>query len=600
VKPEKGASLDRSNLAEELFGPADLPDWFPGWASRLSQLYFSGTTSMFVLHGATHDLVRIGEDEALRYGVLSEFLTEQLFGRWDLVLHYDLARGLRAFAGRDGERLKNMVVLANQKVADLTTLKKDPGNVLPRLDRFVNNNIMADSEDRLSAAVILDHASYIVPRGEPGHLSLTASTHLVTLLNWATSPHIKRLNMAFILVDEKQADLNERLSGNPHVAAVEIPLPDEPERERFIGFTIGSRKVEDFSDFGKPELATLTAGISLTDVNVLIQSAVEGGRRLDEVLFRGLKKRLIERQCQGLLEFIEPKWGLDMVVGHEAAKTRLREDAALLKRGALQSLPMGYLFCGPVGTGKSFLAQCTTGEIGIPCVMLKNFRSKYVGETEGNLERVLSVLRAMGPVVVIVDEADAALGDRAQEGDSGTSGRVFAMIASQMGDTRYRGRILWMLLTCRPDLLPIDIKRQGRAEVHIPLFYPTDEEEIRGLFVALAKKLGAGLAPEDVPPVPQRGDLSGADIEGMVGRAWRHSLLAGKDRITRESLEDVVDHFMPSTAGLEKELQETAAVLECTDRQFLPPAVAARIDQDGGRQRLQERLTVLKRLLENG
>ena len=142
-------------------------------------------------------------------------------------------------------------------------------------------------------------------------------------------------------------------------------------------------------------------------------------------MFRALKKRLLERQCRGLLEFIEPQWTLDTVVGHEAAKARLREDAALLKRGALDSLPMGYLLCGPVGTGKSFLAQCVSGEIGVPCVMLKNFRSKYVGETEGNLERVLSVLRAMGPVVVVVDEADAALGSREQEGDSGTSSRVF-------------------------------------------------------------------------------------------------------------------------------------------------------------------------------
>ena len=51
---------------------------------------------------------------------------------------------------------------------------------------------------------------------------------------------------------------------------------------------------------------------------------------------------------------------------------------------------MGYLLCGPVGTGKTFMAMCAAGEIGIPCVVLKNFRSKYVGETEGNLERVLS------------------------------------------------------------------------------------------------------------------------------------------------------------------------------------------------------------------
>ena len=189
---------------------------------------------------------------------------------------------------------------------------------------------------------------------------------------------------------------------------------------------------------------------------------------------------------------------------------------------------MGYLLCGPVGTGKSFLAQCVSGEIGVPCVILKNFRSKYVGETEGNLERVLSVLRAMGPVVVVVDEADAALGSREQDGDSGTSSRVFGMIAAQMGDTQYRGRIIWMLLTARPDLLPIDLKRQGRAEVHIPLFYPTDEDEIRQMFVILAKKLGSRLASEDVPPIPQRGQLSGADIEGIVGRAWRTSLLAGR------------------------------------------------------------------------
>jgi len=286
------------------------------------------------------------------------------------------------------------------------------------------------------------------------------------------------------------------------------------------------------------------------------------------------------------------------VVGHEAAKARLREDAALLKRGALDSLPMGYLLCGPVGTGKSFLAQCLSGEIGIPCVILKNFRSKYVGETEGNLEHVLSVLRAMGPVVVVVDEADAALGSREQEGDSGTSSRVFAMIAAQMGDTQYRGRIIWMLLTARPDLLPIDLKRQGRAEVHIPLFYPTDENEIRQMFVVLAKKLGSRVTVEDVPAIPQRGDLSGADIEGMVGRAWRVSLLKGADHVTREALADVVAEFMPSTQGLERELQEIAAILECTDRQFLPPPILERISGDGGRGKLQARLTALKQLVK--
>jgi SpoVK/Ycf46/Vps4 family AAA+-type ATPase len=376
-------------------------------------------------------------------------------------------------------------------------------------------------------------------------------------------------------------------------------MPGERERLAFVrdAVTAAGDKWPEASDYSAEQLATLSAGMSLNDLSVMIRSALDGGQRLNAPLFRETKKRLIERQCQGLLEFIEPKWKLDTVIGHDAAKQRLRDDATLIARGVLDCVPMGYLLCGPVGTGKSFLAMCAAAEIGIPCVMLKNFRSKYVGETEGNLERVLSVLRAMGPVMVVIDEADAALGDRETEGDSGTSSRVFGMIATQMGDTRYRGRILWMLLTARPDLLPIDIKRQGRAEVHIPLFYPYEDDELRQMFVMLAKKLGTSLRPEDVPPIPQKGMLSGADIEGMVGRAWRKSLLAGQNTVTAESLADVVAQFLPSTQGLEKELQETAAIIECTDREFLPPPIIERMEKAGGRGALQERLTAVKQLV---
>lgn len=579
--------------------PADFPTWFPGWAAQLADLYFSGTTAAFVLCGNTYDLFRIGADEGSRYGVLAEFLAEQLFGRWSLVLHYDLGRGLRAFAGRDEQRLKEMVTLANRKLGDLSALPKDPLATFALVDRFVRGNIMASPDDRQSLALIIDQASFLFPSGEPGRLNLQASSQLVTMLNWAMSPHVKRLNMAFVMIDERLADLSDRLTGNPHVATIEVPLPDEKAREAFVNATTLDAPINVFSDFSAAELAKLTAGISRTDLNVLVQSAREAGKRLDAATFRALKKRLIERQCHGLLEFIEPRWTLDTVVGHEAAKARLREDAALLKRGAFDSLPMGYLLCGPVGTGKSFLAQCVSGEIGVPCVVLKNFRSKYVGETEGNLERVLSVLRAMGPVVVVVDEADAALGSRESDGDSGTSSRVFAMIAAQMGDTQYRGRIIWMLLTARPDLLPIDLKRQGRAEVHIPLFYPTSESEIRQMFVILAKKLGSHLALEDVPPIPQLGQLSGADIEGMVGRAWRLSILAGADCVTRDALNTVVAEFIPSTQGLERELQETAAILECTDRQFLPAPILESTNAPGARAALQARLTALKQLVKD-
>src|SRR5262249_19561630 len=146
-----------------------IPEWFPSWASELSKLFFSGSTAQFVLHGNVNDLVPLSSDGSA-YGSLSDFLAEQVFGRWDLVLYYDLSRGLRAFAGRDGVRLKTMVTRANEKVGDLITARKDTPTAFAMLDRFVQNNIMA-GDNSISAAILIDHASFIVPSGEPGRLS---------------------------------------------------------------------------------------------------------------------------------------------------------------------------------------------------------------------------------------------------------------------------------------------------------------------------------------------------------------------------------------------------------------------------------------------
>ena len=153
-----------------------------------------------------------------------------------------------------------------------------------------------------------------------------------------------------------------------------------------------------------------------------------------------------------------------------------------------------------------------------------------MGETEGNLEQILNVLRAMGPVVVVIDEADAALGNREAGGDSGTSSRVFSMIASQMGDTRYRGKLLWMLLTSRPDLLPIDLKRQGRAEVHLPLFAPADDAEIHFMIKVMARKNKTSLAEGALPAgLAGRGLSRGRHREHRArGQAPRARLTAAR------------------------------------------------------------------------
>ena len=424
-------------------------------------------------------------------------------------------------------------------------------------------------------------------------------TRLVRLLSWAQNPYIKRHNIAICLLCDRLAEINERLVGSSHLANLEVAMPDAKAREEFVTWYDGQDgKLGNLTDFAPKQLADLTAGLNLVNIERLLARAGQSGEKLDAQALKRLKKGLIEQQARGLVEFVEPPHSLADFVGNDAVKQRLIDDAALLVKGRLDAAPMGYLICGPVGTGKTYLAECFAGSVGIPCVKLRNFRSKYVGETEGNLEQILNVLRAMGPVVVVIDEADAALGNREAGGDSGTSSRVFSMVASQMGDTRYRGKLLWMLLTSRPDLLPIDLKRQGRAEVHLPLFAPADDAEIGFMIRVMAKKNKSSLAADAVPAGLAGRGYSGADIESVVLAAKRRALTQGREQMTRDDLDGALKDFIPSAQGLEKEKQELAAVLECTSMSFLPEIWRSRIIPSDGRAKLQERMAAIRRLIE--
>jgi SpoVK/Ycf46/Vps4 family AAA+-type ATPase len=577
-----------------------LPAWFPDWARRLADLYFSGSTCVFVLHGNVHDLVYVEQEGQGRYSGLVDFLANAVFGSWDVVLRHDLSHGLRSSAGDDPQRLQSMMKYLSARLGAPTNWSRDPDAILVTLDALVERNLLeAEAGDRKSLALLFEYAQYLVPAGDVTSLAGTFGARLVRFLQWAQNPYVKRTNVAFCLVVDQLAEVNQRLLHSHHVATIEVPVPDEAARRRFVDWSIPDGELEGLSDLGREQLSAGSNGLTLTSLGNVLSQARRSKVRLSATKFRELKKSVIERQAGGLLEFVEPPHTLDLVVGQEAAKQRLKEDAEFLAAGRLEAAPMGYLLCGAVGTGKSFLAECYAGSIGIPCVVLKNFRSKYVGETEANLERILGVLRSLGPVVVIVDEADAALGDRTSSGDSGTSNRVFSMIASQMGNTRYRGKIVWMLLTCRPDLLPIDLKRQGRAEVHIPLFYPDDPDEVREMFVVMGRKNKVPFPAEAVPDPAGLPPLSGADIEGIVLSARRRMLTEGRTEATAEDLAVVAERFVPSADGAEKELQEIAAVLECTDVEFLPERWRDEVTETGGRTRLQSRLSSLRALVDD-
>ncbi len=577
---------------------------WPIWAEQLRDAYLSGGASMFLLHGNVADVA--GSSDGAKYAAepLSDFLARRLFGNYDLVLHYDMGRGLRPFTAGDPARLTKMNSLLGRLLGQDAELPRDPTQSLRLIDRLVSLLLVGEESRTRKTAILFDYADLICPADD------RAGEHLATFLNWARSPVIRRVNIIFVLMTESLARLHPALVQSGHTEEVQLRMPNRGERLAFVQ--------NQFADFAPDaeRLASLSAGLTLVSLDNMMRllraparqpgpassevvktgadapPAPAEGPSVSDVRLMEVKKRLMEAQCPGLLEFIEPKYNLDMVAGLAAAKERLSSDARLMRDGQFDAVPMGYLLCGPVGVGKTFLAMCYAGSAGIPCVMIRNFRSKYVGETEANLERILSVVRELGPVAVIIDEADAALGNRGASGDSGTSARVFAQVASQMGDTSYRGRVVWFLLTCRPDLLPVDLKRQGRCEEHIPLFYPQTPDELREMFMAMGKKAKLSLTPESLPDLSHVPPLSGADIEGVLMRARRESLLRGS-ALDAPLLSEVIQNFRSSRESAH-ELQILAAVAECTDMRYLPDGLRKQVANPAAYEALMAKLRELQ------
>jgi len=544
-------------------------DGLPGWAKDLSEKYYSRSFSMFVLHGNVRDLVPLVSEGTAEFVPLEQFLTTALFGQRDLVLHYD--RGGLSFGSAESQAdfrraLEGYDSFHGTNFAQ--GLPRNPDAILNILDNYLRLRIA----DNKKIALILDFAETIAPAGDVSGMPAEDRNSLVILKRWARNPAFLKADLTICLIAENEVELNQGIVQNPGVSSIEIPLPDYPERLQFIRSQLKNIELPTGSDVSDETLAKLGAGLKRVQLASLIAHATQNRQPLTMKVLTQRKKELIESESGGLLEFVQSRFDLSLVAGNDQAKRKLQDAAAAIRAGNADVLPMGYVICGPVGTGKTFITTCFAGEVGIPAVTLKNFRSMWQGVTEGNLERVLTLLRAMSPIAVIVDEADAQLGDRSSSGDSGVSNRVFAQIAQFMGNTELRGKVIWFLLTCRPDLLPVDLKRQGRAEEHIALFYPDTQEERLALLRAMQKKIGMPILSADIEKffLERSESLSGADIEAVLVRSELRSRLMKKTAVDTEDLKAALEDFIPPYYPTEIELQKLVAVLECTSRSLLP------------------------------
>ena len=614
---------------------ATIPDRsLPAWADEVRRRYLRGEAWEFVLYGNVHDVLL---HEGQLVGV-SEFLANVLLGpNKDTVLLYNLSTGVR-FTKRK---------LNIDGYEDLV-LSKEAGKVLPLLERALT------TEDRIG--IIFEYAETIVPMADVSFSTTDDRAAVITLHRWSLLRQLEKADSIILLTTENLAELHAKIVGNPRVQAVRVPMPTLKERaevirhvdpslgdadvERLAEITAGLKAIQikailtpttaNADDLGErvryiesllggggpagspgaaalheraEKLGAITRDMPREEVRRLIaptgapagQAAPTPDNRAEiDRLVAARKREIIERECFGLIEFVEPQHGFDLVGGMEEVKRDLLSIAKNIREGRRQRVPMGLLFTGPMGTGKTFVCEAFAKECGLTAIKLKNFRSKWVGATESNLERILSVIQAIGQIVVIIDEGDRAFGNQGDgEGDGGTSSRVIARLKEFMSDTDNRGRVLFVLMTNRPDKLDIDIKRAGRLDRKIPFLYPQTVAEVLPVLAAQLRKQRLKVERPIAEFEPQAEGLVGysnADIEAIVLLAADYAAERGVDvPLDPADLGRAVHDYLPSRDVEMIEYMELLAVFEASNRRMLPPKYAELPVEE-----LQQRLQYLR------
>lgn len=535
----------------------------PPWAASLRDRYLAGESSLFLIHGNVRDLQPWHEDGG---GVvwldLRSFLERFLQRTRDVVVYYNVSQGLR-FPDKQHEKGFRACVDAHRMLGGedrLGPLPRVMGEVLEAVETLVTDPTRA-------SGVILDYFEMIAPQADPAFMTQDDKANLVTMRRWSSDPAVLATDNLILVITEHLPEVARSVVASPQLATVRIPFPAEAERLAYL-----RDGMSDDVPMGMTveALAKVTAGLTCVQMRSVLQIARQSGEAVSYNSVAARKKVIIEQECHGLVEFVAPKHNMSHVGGMTEVKRDLARVAEAVKSGHRNRVPMGMIFVGPMGTGKTFVAEAFAADSGLTCLKFKNFRDRWVGSTEANLEKVLELVEALGYVLLIIDEAERALSTG--DSDGGVGSRVVARLKQFMSDTSRRGRVVMLMMTNRPDKLDADLKRPGRFDLKIPFFFPESDDERTLILQALVRKNGITLADgASLEPVAAGTvGYSGAELEAVLLAAVGLAAVAERDAVSADDLARSVADVIPSRDTRMLEYMEMLAVFECSARRMLP------------------------------
>ena len=338
-------------------------------------------------------------------------------------------------------------------------------------------------------------AGAFFPPGDFSRLSELDRGRLATLLGWLSDPAYLLGDHLTIFVTENRTELNSRIHSLPSSQTIEVGFPDEATRRHFV-----LHKMDEYKDDpalqvplfeqGREHFVENSAGLSLNAISSLLEESAKSGEKVSRERVTELVNDILRTQLDGVVTIKRPQHGDADLCGYQGARDAMRrifrdcEDP--------ETAISAFVVSGPNGVGKTYNVEAHAADSGRIVIELSQIRSSDFGGTDKLFEMMRRYVEIYGKVAILVDEAHAAFGSIHSGATHETEKRLMANIIKMMSDKALLSKVVWCLMTTRPDLLDPDVL--SRAPKQIPLF-DLEGDERKQFYRAMFGQ--HGIHPED-------------------------------------------------------------------------------------------------------
>ena len=349
-----------------------------------------------------------------------------------------------------------------------------------------------------------------------------------------------------------------------YVTILELDPVSEAEIRQIILSFIDEQGITKPTNEFLNELVNSFKGLSDTEIQNILALAITGNGELyksDLELVFEQKQQVIKKS--GILEMVQVTESVDDIGGLENLKEWLERKAKIFKniRAAQQfgvDAPKGVLIAGMPGCGKSLNAKAAAKLFEVPLLRMDMGRllGKYVGESEANMRKALTLADSIAPCVLWIDEMEKAF---AGIGGSGGAAEVTTRLFGTFLTWLQEKKSLAFVVATANDItkMPPELLRKGRFDEIFYVDLPNIEERKKIFEIHIGKRRPADLKNINIDALAKdTNGYSGADIEGVVKDAVEDAFANGKDKLELDDIKRAIKNTHSLTEIMKKSIDE--------------------------------------------